>query len=120
MAHRLPKLAVHLHASSSNLAPRNPSHSPPQIDPVQLFGPGGKRCVAALSHVRNNASGHALCFGVPLNTRCEKLSFQRRCKPQDAHQSTILFKGYSTIPCAFAAFSRGKILRTADSSMLVC
>ena len=31
----------------------------------------------------------------------------RECQPHDAHHSTILFSGYSTMPCACAAFSRG-------------
>src|SRR5579864_4983098 len=33
--------------------------------------------------------------------------------------STILFSGYSTIPCAPAAFKRGMIERTTSSSMIV-
>src|SRR5581483_7443108 len=37
----------------------------------------------------------------------------------DLHHSTILFNGYSTIPCARAAFSRGIRSRTVRSSMIV-
>src|SRR5437016_8682211 len=60
-----------------------------------------------------------LCFRVMLLTGAQKFLFDRWRKPQDAHHSTILFKGYSTIPWALAALSFGKICRTTASSMMV-
>ena len=38
---------------------------------------------------------------------------------KDAHHRTILLSGYSTMPCARAAFSRGISSRTVRSSMIV-
>src|SRR2546430_13221488 len=48
----------------------------------------------------------------------EQPLFSLRCELQDSHHSTILFKGYSTIPSDLAAFSFGKIWRDRKSTRL--
>src|SRR5881296_1420800 len=60
-----------------------------------------------------------LDFHVALLARTQKFLFDRWRKSHDAHHSTILFRGYSTIPWALAAFSFGRIWRTTASSMMV-
>src|SRR3989475_12644656 len=58
-------------------------------------------------------------FLIPLCAAREQPLFDSRCELEDAHHSTILFRGYSTIPWALAAFSLGRIWRTTASSMMV-
>src|SRR5712671_8196184 len=53
------------------------------------------------------------------DTRSEQLFFDARSELDYAHQRMILFKGYSTIPCALAALSFGRSWRTTASSMMV-
>src|SRR5262249_46928666 len=77
-----------------------------------------QRDVTALTHVSQNRSHHALGF----------LEAHRFSRDQSAsvaviqspdHHITILFNGYSTMPCAPASFKRGRIVRTVDSSRMV-
>ncbi len=42
-----------------------------------------------------------------------------RAARDDPHHSTTLFSGYSTMPCAFASFSRGITSQAAPSSITV-
>src|SRR5208282_2063840 len=75
--------------------------------------------VAAPPYIRYDASGRAMRFAILSLAQLRQIRFSFWAQFQDAHQSTILFKGYSTMPCAFAAFKRGRICRTTASSMMV-
>jgi len=57
-------------------------------------------------------------FIIALSAAREEPPFGSRSELDDAHQSTILFNGYSTIPCALAALSFGRICRTTASSTI--
>jgi hypothetical protein len=74
---------------------------------VQPANPAQKRSVAAAPHAGNNACGHQLGRRVTAMARAQEFAGSSAGEFDDAHQSTILLSGYSTIPCAFAALSRG-------------
>src|SRR5690606_39755139 len=86
----------------------------------ELPRPFDERLVAALPHVDDNAGRLALDLRVArfvTGDQCvDRLPIRR---PDDPHHSTILFRGYSTIPCAPAALSCGMSSRTVRSSMMV-
>src|SRR5882724_546915 len=86
---------------------------------VEFFCPGKERGIAAFANVGDNLGGHGLGFSILPGTAGMQPLFDSRREFDDAHQSTILFKGYSTIPWALAAFSFGKICRTTASSTIV-
>jgi len=86
---------------------------------VEFFCPGKERGISAFANVGDNLGGHGLGFSILPGTARMQPLFDSRREFDDAHQSTILFKGYSTIPWALAAFSFGKICRTTASSTMV-
>jgi len=55
-----------------------------------------------LANVSDDLGCDSLRFRVTLLARAQKLFLNRGCELDDVHQSTILFKGYSTIPWALA------------------
>src|SRR6266446_170759 len=116
---RADKMRRHLLASVTNAAFRDPQIFAPKISTVELLSPREQGCVATLANVSDDLGCHSPRFRVTLFARTQKLFFNRRCELDNAHQSTILFKGYSTIPWALAALSFGKIWRTTASSTMV-
>src|SRR5258708_10506065 len=99
--------------------PGNPNAVAREIQIVQFFRPGEKSGIAAFAHIGNDFGSDGMGFLIALRTAREQPLLDSRCEPENAHHSTILFKGYSTIPCALAAFSFGRICRTTASSMMV-
>src|ERR1700687_5477760 len=69
--------------------------------------------------MRDDLARDFLGLDVATLARGEQPLLHRTGQFYDSHHSTILFRGYSTIPCAFAALSFGKICRTTDSSTMV-
>src|SRR5262249_14370544 len=105
---------------SCQLISTNPECIAREIRAVQLHGPVSERRVASLADICDYACCDAFSLVVALIPCREQLLLYRFRQPKDSHrQSTILFKGYSTIPWAFAALSFGRICRTTDSSMMV-
>src|SRR5258707_3285249 len=86
---------------------------------VQLLCPGAQPSIATSPHVRDNLGRDPLGLHIASVARSKQLLLHGCSESQDPHQSTILFRGYSTIPWAFAALSLGKICRTTDSSTIV-
>src|SRR5208337_4360517 len=113
------KSAIHPAFRRNHLFFRDPQAGPRNIRPIQLPGPFNHRPIAAPLHIRNNPRCNHVRFPVVRLPQLQQPGLRLRSEFQDAHHSTILFKGYSTIPCAFAAFNRGKICRTTDSSIIV-
>src|SRR6267143_1455384 len=113
------KMRGHLFASATNVAFRDPQIFAPKINPVELLNPCEQCRVPTLANVSDDLGCHSPRFRVTPLTRTQKLFLNRRCELDDVHQSTILFKGYSTIPWALAALSFGKICRTTASSTIV-
>src|SRR5262249_20588038 len=96
--------AADVRLCSSHFTARDPQSRALQIHAVQHSAQAAERCIAISPHVLHDACRDALCLGVALLTRCQQLLFNRACELEDLHHSTILFSGYSTMPCAFAAF----------------
>ena len=110
-----------LRASGAPLAPRSPTcfFGVSRIA-IQSPRPGKQRRVAAAAHVGDDARGHALPRAASLRRRAARIfSASASVSAQDSHHSTILFSGYSTMPCACAAFSFGIRCRTTSSSTMV-
>src|SRR5580704_14995556 len=102
-----------------DFALRDPSSAAAKIHAIQLFHPCSECEVAALTNIGDDIRGDALGFPIALVPRTKKFLFDGGSKFQYSHQSTILFRGYSTMPWALAAFSFGKICRTTASSTMV-
>src|SRR6266436_4289102 len=113
------KIHRRLPADGANFAFRGPQIFVPKISTVELLSPREQCRVPTLTNVGDDLGCHSLRFRITLLPRTQKLFLNRGCELYDAHQSTILFKGYSTIPCALAALSFGKICRTTASSTIV-
>ncbi len=90
------------------------------VEAVELARVLEQRRVAALADVFENRRDDALGF-VPdaRRLRVMKLLSVVRCSESESCHITILFSGYSTMPCAPASFSRGMMVRTVDSSRMV-
>src|ERR1700730_10778922 len=71
------------------------------------------------SNIRNDARRDLLSFQITLLALLQQSALKACREFHDFHHSTILFKGYSTIPCAFADLSFGRICRTTASSIMV-
>src|ERR1700694_1738858 len=116
---RAKKIAAHFVAGGTNFALGDPQTFAVEIDAVEFLHPSGECRVSAPPNIADNLRRDAFSFCVMLLARTQKFLLDRRRKFHDAHQSTILFKGYSTIPWAFAALSFGRICRTTASSTIV-
>src|SRR5271155_3236104 len=119
LAHSAHEASVHDASSSAKIAPPNPHRPAANISAIKPQGPLDKRPIPPPPHIRNNPRRHTLSRAIPLAASQQQLLHHPAIKPKDPHHSTILFKGYSTIPCALAAFNLGKICRTTASSTIV-
>src|SRR4029077_824521 len=119
MCRRMQELAADTLARRSILFPRNPQTVSCQVPAVQLLRPLIQRLVAVLAHFGHNSPRGDQRRAILPFANLHQLRFCSLRQFQDAHHSTILFKGYSTIPCAFAAFSLGRICRSTASSTMV-
>src|SRR5712692_3062123 len=88
-------------------------------DAVQPSRPSEHGRIPATPDVSEDSGGDALGLEVAPPAAGEESLGGGIGQSEDAHHSTILFSGYSTIPCACAAFSRGIICRTISSSTIV-
>src|SRR6202795_2087870 len=113
------KIAAHLLAGGANFVPGDPQTFAVEIDAVEFLHPSRQCRVSAPANIADNLRRDAFSFCVMLLPRTKNFLLDRRRKSHDAHHSTILFKGYSTIPWALAAFSFGRICRTTASSTMV-
>src|SRR6266436_283767 len=113
------KIAANLLAGGANFAPGDPQTFAVEIDAVEFLHPSRQCRVSAPANIADNLQRDAFSLCVMLLARAQKLLLDRPRKSHDAHHSTILFKGYSTIPWALAAFSFGRIWRTTASSTMV-
>ncbi len=94
----LEEFGADLFASSCDFVLRDPDVGAAEIDAVEFFGVGEDGRVAALANIGDDACGDALGFQVALVASAEEVFFHDGSEFKDAHQSTILFKGYSTMP----------------------
>src|SRR5205807_3537351 len=79
-----------------------------------------QRPVAISSHVFDNPPHRRLNLFQPRASLLDLAHVSRgRFPRQNPHYTTTLFSGYSTIPCAFASFSRGITSQASDSSITV-
>ena len=77
---------------------RDPNAAAAEVDAIQFFAQAKS---AASPRLRTSAMilrGDALGFAVALVASAEEIFFDGGSEFEDAHQSTILFKGYSTMP----------------------
>src|SRR5580692_5676305 len=110
--HGVQKVRTDVLPCGVDLALRDPRAAAAKIDAIQLFHPRCERYIAALPYIGDDIRSDQLGFTVALAPRAEEILFYGGSEFKDAHQSTILFNGYSTIPWALAAFNFGKICRT--------
>src|SRR5215469_774608 len=115
----LPKLRAGCFLSDSDFLLGDPDSGSSQVRVIEFLRIGEKRCVPVLAHGCDDSCSNRVDLGIVPRASCQQPLFRLRCKLQDLHHSTILFKGYSTIPSALAAFSFGRICRTTASSMMV-
>ena len=108
---RLPRLL--------NLLLRNPDRLP-LFQAIPQCGIANQRLVAALAHALKNPAHRGLDS---LQPRCPPFQLSDRAfrgfALEDPHHITTLFSGYSTMPVAFAAFSRGITSQHRLSSRMV-
>ena len=97
----------------------NPDAFAREARAVQFLRPVEKSGVASAANIGHDARSDAFRRGIAPAVRAKQILRNFPIESDDTHHSTILFKGYSTIPCALAAFSFGKICRTTASSMIV-
>src|ERR1700676_4189919 len=116
---RVYKFRTYLPFRCANLRLGNPHAFARQIRVVQLLRPRKECGIPAFSHVGNDFAGHALSLDILMGAASQQLFLDARREFQYAHHRTILFSGYSTMPCALAAFSFGRICRTTASSIIV-
>src|SRR5215470_350968 len=107
--HGVDEFTVHAADGRGHLFFGNPQPGFREVDSVEFLRPLGKRAISAPLHVGNNPRSDEVGFAVVRLPELEQVGFRFRSEFEDTHQSTILFRGYSTMPCAFAAFSRGRI-----------
>src|SRR6266849_5159546 len=88
-------------------------------DAVQPSRPAEHGRIPATPDVSEDSGGDALGIEVAPAAAGEESLSGRVGQSEDSHHSTILLSGYSTIPCACAALSRGMICRTTSSSTIV-
>src|SRR5712692_6842883 len=88
-------------------------------DAVQPSRPSEHGRIPATPDVSEDSGGDALGLEVAPPAAGEESLGGRVGQSEDSHHTTILFSGYSTIPCACAAFNRGMICRTTSSSTIV-
>src|SRR5215472_12296392 len=85
---------------------------------VELSRVVEQRLVAALFDIRQNRRDGCLRLVEARSAALQQFAGFTRWKYSD-HHITILFSGYSTIPCAPACLRRGMMSRTVDSSRMV-
>ena len=95
-----------------------------RCESVPFLGEASKSGIALRSDILNYATDGAFGFrGKEQAAVGELRDLARNCAVSNysyaRHYITTLFSGYSTIPCAFAAFRRGMISRAVVSSMMV-
>ncbi len=98
MFHGLQKLAAYVACGGSHLVTRNPNAVASQLQVVQLLRPREYRRIPAMPDVANDPGRDPLRRDVPVVARAQELFFHGGRQWKDPHYSTILFKGYSTIP----------------------
>src|SRR6266849_2555028 len=85
-------------------------------DAVQPSRPAEHGRIPATPDVSEDSGGDALGIEVAPAAAGEESLGGRVGQSEDSHHSTILLSGYSTIPCACAALSRGMISPPPPSS----
>src|SRR5581483_1825445 len=85
---------------------------------VELAGVVEKSGVATGANVGEDRSDDLLSLFEAGRLACDQRGGVFGFEDSD-HHITILFRGYSTMPCAPASFSRGIMLRTVVSSRMV-
>src|SRR5579859_6756564 len=113
------KLHADLLAGGVDFALGNPNAGAAKVNAIESFGVGKERGIAALANLGDDLCGDGFGFANAFVADAEQFFFDCRNEFQDAHQRTILFKGYSTMPWALAAFNFGRIWRTTASSTMV-
>src|SRR5262249_28404411 len=89
-------------------------------EPIPLLRVAAQRAIAVPAHVIHNAP-HLRFALFKLHAPRRQFLYARRgtAAGENPHHSTTLFSGYSTIPCAFAAFSLGITSQAVCSSITV-
>src|SRR5260370_32060893 len=90
------------------------------FESVKLAGVFENSFIASLTNRIQDGCEYLLGFGHPNGLARDKLLGVIERENSQHGQITILFSGYSTIPCPPASLRRGIMLRTVVSSRMVC
>src|SRR5258708_25421578 len=109
----------------------DPDRAARQTNSIEPVCPAKQRCIPVAPNLSENARRYMLGSRIVRAVAGEESRGNRVGELEDTHQigitllayarpqSTILLSGYSTIPCAPAAFKRGMMVRTMFSSTIV-
>ena len=98
VANRAEKIRADVAFGCTDFFLRKPKIFRAQFSVIEFICPCEECGFATAPDVRHDFRSYTVRLGVGLCATREKVFFQLRCELSDAHQSTILFKGYSTMP----------------------